>query len=158
MPVCWSGILPFLNIEFCRFLKRLNGVQIDKSQLTPVVAQTIPPALLTLLVAMKRGSPFELQLVSREGGRRMEDPMRPTAAKVFRGRNCHPTAAGGAAEALSASSCERRKTSSDSDSSGCFNGSGSEGVALVEIPVLEEVGEGKCRVCLWPRGSTHCYH
>lgn len=97
--------------------------------------------VLHVVVDMKRG---------------IEDPMRPTAAKVFRGWNCHTNAAGDA-EDLSASGCERRKTSSDSDgSSGCLNISSSEVGALVHKAILEK--EGKCRVCLWPIGSPQCYH
>ena len=111
---------------------------------------------------MKRGLHFDVQVSRDEGGDHGEHLVRP--AKVY--RSVHPNqplAAEGVMIGGGGGGGGRRNVSSDSDGSSCMNSScNSDGNPVVTFPdtdmAVAFTEEGKCRVCLWPRGSTQCYH
>ena len=122
---------------------------------------------------MKRGLPFDAR-EPRDTGVDVDHLVRP--AKVYRSVHANqlqPSATTTTEAAMmidGGGGGERRNGSSDSDGSGDMstNLSSSNGnhhpVDPVAVTFLDAdmvvafADEGKCRVCLWPRASTQCYH
>ena len=115
---------------------------------------------------MKRGHHFDAKGFEDEG----EGGEHP--AKMWRGAKPNPSSCETAAVMVIGSgigSGPRRNVSSDSDgscgfSSGCNSGVNPRTLTLegadtdMKVAALAFEGEGRCRVCLWPRGSSQCYH